>query len=99
MVETNLEQTIRAKRAEILQLAAEHGARNIRVFGSVARGEANADSDVDFLVELEPGRSLLDQGALIQDLEELLGCRVDVIEPRALHWYIKDRVLAEAIPL
>ena len=79
--------------------AAEHGARNIRVFGSVARGEANADSDVDFLVELEPGRSLLDQGALIQDLEELLGCRVDVIEPRALHWYIKDRVLAEAIPL
>jgi hypothetical protein len=99
MSETNLEQTIRAKRAEILRLAAEHGARNIRVFGSIARGEAGAESDVDFLVELEPGRTLLDQAALIQDLEELLGCNVDVVEPEALHWYIRDRVLAEATAL
>jgi len=99
MKETNLEHTIRTKRAEILRLAAEHGARNIRLFGSVVRGEAGTNSDVDFLVELEPGRTLLDQAALLQDLEELLGCRVDVVEPEALHWYVRDRVLAEATPL
>jgi predicted nucleotidyltransferase len=88
-----------SKREEILRIAAEHGARNVRVFGSAARGAAGAESDVDFLVEMEPGRSLLDHVALCQDLEELLGCKVDVVSEKALHWYIRDRVIAEAIPL
>lgn len=87
------------KREEILRLAAKHGARNIRVFGSFARGEALPGSDVDFLVELEPGRSLLDLGALLMDLQDLLGRRVDLVTERALHWYIRERVLKEAVPL
>ncbi|HKP54899.1 MAG TPA: nucleotidyltransferase family protein [Chloroflexia bacterium] len=90
---------LREKRLEILSTAAQHGAFNVRVFGSIARGDSSANSDVDFLVELEPGRSLLDHVALGQDLEELLGCEVDVVEPDGLHWYIRDRVLNEAIPL
>jgi predicted nucleotidyltransferase len=93
---TNLLQT---KREDILRIAAHHGATNIRIFGSAARGEAGPDSDVDFLVELEPGRSLLDHVALLQDLEDLLGCKVDLVEPEGLHWYIRDRVLREAVPL
>jgi predicted nucleotidyltransferase len=88
-----------SKREEILQIAARHGAHNVRVFGSVARGEATPESDLDFLVELEPGRSLLDHVALLQDLESLLGRKVDLVEPEALHWYIRDRILQEAIPL
>ena len=71
----------------------------MRVFGSAARGEAGPDSDIDFLVELEPGRSLFDYAALWHDLEALLGRKVDVVEPEGLHWYIRDRVLKEAIPL
>jgi predicted nucleotidyltransferase len=90
---------LESKREEILQIAARHGAHNVRVFGSVARGEAQPESDVDFLVELEPGRSLLDHVALLQDLEILLGRKVDLVEPQALHWYIRDRILQEAIPL
>ncbi len=90
---------LREKRSEILSTAAQHGAFNVRVFGSIARGDSSANSDVDFLVELEPGRSLLDHVALLQDLEELLGCEVDLVEPEGLHWYIRDRVLNEAIPL
>lgn len=90
---------LQTKREEILRITARHGATNIRVFGSVARGEAGPDSDVDFLVELEPGRSLLDHVALLQDLEDLLGCKVDLVEPEGLHWYIRDRVLQEAMPL
>lgn len=91
--------TLKNKRSEILAIAARYGASNIRVFGSVARGEENPDSDIDFLVEIEPGRSLLDQIALMQDLERLLGCKVDVAEPDTLHEKIRDRVLQEAIPL
>ena len=90
---------IQEKREEILSLAAKHGASNVRIFGSVARGEDRLDSDVDFLVEIEAGRSLLDHIALIQDLEDLLGRKVDVAEVENLHWYIRDRVLQEAIPL
>src|SRR5437762_13209582 len=88
-----------AKREEILRIAAKHGAYNVRVFGSVARGEAGPESDVDFLLEMEPNRSLLDQGALWQDLADLLGREVDIVEPEALHWYIRDRVLKVAVPL
>lgn len=87
------------KRDEILRLAARHGARNVRVFGSVARGEATVDSDIDLLVELEPGRTLFDLGRLIMDLGDMLGRKVDVVEADSLHWYIRDRVLREAVPL
>jgi uncharacterized protein len=87
------------KRDEILRIAARHGARNVRVFGSVARGEAGADSDLDLLVEMEPGRTLLDLGRLIMDLRDMLGREVDVVEADSLHWYIRDRVLREAVPL
>jgi len=94
-----IREVLKEKRKEVLRLAAIHGARKVRVFGSVARGEAGPTSDIDFLVELEPGRSLLDHVALKQDLEDLLSCRVDVVTERALHWYIRDRIVAEAVPL
>ncbi|MGC2433351.1 MAG: nucleotidyltransferase family protein, partial [Desulfobaccales bacterium] len=74
-----LPQILQEKRQEILEIAARHGASNIRVFGSMARGEADAQSDVDILVELEEGRSLFDLGGLLMDLENLLGCKVDVV--------------------
>ncbi|EDZ93366.1 DNA polymerase beta domain protein region [Limnospira maxima CS-328] len=95
----NLPERLQEKREEILALAAQYGASNIRVFGSVARGEADADSDVDFLVEMQPGRSLLDMGGLLMELEELLGCRVDIITEKGLRPRIRQQVLAEAIPL
>jgi len=87
------------KRDEILALAAKHGATQLRVFGSVARGEATADSDIDFLVDLEPGRSLFDQGGLLMDLQDLLGRKVDVVTPKGLRARIRDEVLAQAVPL
>jgi predicted nucleotidyltransferase len=87
------------KRAMILALAAKHGARNVRVFGSVSRGEAGPQSDIDILVDLEPGRSLMDLGGLLMDLEDLLGHKVDVVTEKGLHWYIRDKVLKEAVRL
>lgn len=90
---------LNSKRQEILKIASLHGASNIRVFGSVSRGEAGPDSDLDLLVDMETKRSLLDHVALVQDLEDLLGCKVDVVTERALHWYIKDSVMTEAVPL
>ena len=87
------------KRNEILGIAARHGAFNVRVFGSVARGEADKDSDIDFLVEMQPGRSLLDLGGLQYELEAALGCRVDVVTERGLKARIRDRVVREAAPL
>jgi len=90
---------VMAERDRICEIAARHGARNIRIFGSVVRGEAEAGSDLDLLVDLEPDRSLLDLVALKQDLEALLGVPVDLAEPASLHWYIRDRVMAEAVPL
>jgi predicted nucleotidyltransferase len=94
-----IQEILESKREEILKIAARHGARNVRVFGSVARGEASADSDVDFLVDVGPQHSTFFPGGLVADLEHLLGRRVDVVEPEALHWYIRDRVLSEATPL
>ncbi len=87
------------KRDDVLRLAGRHGARNIRVFGSVARGEERDTSDLDLLVEWEAGRSLLDHVALVQDLEELLGTKVHLGTERSLHWYVRDRILKEATPL
>jgi len=95
----DIRQELREKRADILRIAASHGARNVRVFGSVARGEADAASDIDFLVELEPGRSLLDHAALLLDLQALLGRRVDVVSDRGIKPRIRERVLREAVPL
>lgn len=87
------------RREAILAAAAEHGAHNLRLFGSVVRGQVREGSDLDVLVALDPDRSLLDHVALIQDLEDLLGCRVDVVNESVLHRSIRDRVLAEALPL
>jgi uncharacterized protein len=92
-------EVIDKQRDQILALAAKRGAFNIRVFGSVARGEADSKSDVDFLVDLEDGRSLFDLGGLLMDLQKLLGRNVDVVTEAGLHWYIKDRVLKEAKPV
>ena len=92
--------TLRAeRREEILQLAERRGAHSLRVFGSVARGEANANSDLDLLVAWEPGRSLLDHAGLVQDLEELLGVKVHVGTENSLHWFARARILREATPL
>jgi uncharacterized protein len=90
---------LRGRKAEILRLAAIHGATNVRVFGSVARGEARDESDVDFLVDLGRSRSLLDLGGLSEDLRELLSRPVDVVTERGLKARIRDRVLREAVPL
>ena len=87
------------RREEILRLAARRGAHNLRVFGSVARGEANDGSDLDLLVAWDPDRSLLDHAGLVQDLQELLGMKVHVGTERSLHWYVRDRILREATPL
>lgn len=92
-------EVLKEKRDEVLRIAAKHGARNVRLFGSVARGEAGEESDIDLLVEMEPGRSLLDHAALLLDLQELLGCGVDVVTDRGLKSRIKERVLKEAMPL
>jgi uncharacterized protein len=94
-----LEELRKEKREAILRICAEHGARNVRVFGSVARGEAEEQSDIDLLVEMEPGRTLLDLGGLLMDLRSLLGQNVDVVTERGLKPRIRERVLAEAVAL
>ncbi|MBW2343919.1 MAG: nucleotidyltransferase family protein [Deltaproteobacteria bacterium] len=95
----SLDEKLREKREEILRIAAKHGALNVRVFGSVARGEADEKSDVDFLVEMEPGRSLFDLGELLMDLRELLGRDVDVVTENSIYWLLRRRILHEAKPL
>lgn len=90
---------LRDKRDAILKLAAAFGASRIRLFGSYARGEADDASDVDFLVDLEPGRSLFDLGGLQYELEQLIGRRVDVVTEKGLKPRIRDRVLREAVAL
>ena len=93
------EQLLRSKRLEILQIAARHGATNVRVFGSVARGEARPDSDVDFLVNMEVNRSLLDLARMLRELETLLNCPVDVVTEAGLRPRLRPQVLKEARPL
>ena len=90
---------VRVHRDEILRLAREHGAYNLRLFGSMARGDERSDSDLDMLVEMEAGRSLIDHMALKQDLEALLGREVDVVTEKSLHPRIREKVLREAISL
>jgi len=95
----SIRQFIQSKRQDILRVASQHGASNVRLFGSVVRDEASPDSDVDLLVEMAPDRSLLDRVALKQDLEALLGHDVDVLTDRSLHWLLRRRILKEAKPL
>jgi len=96
-METN--ELLKEKRQDILRIAKRYGAYNVRVFGSAARGEAGPNSDIDFLVELEPNRSLFDLGGLLMDLKSLLGREVDVVTEQRLHWYIRNRVMQETLPL
>jgi predicted nucleotidyltransferase len=90
---------IRERRSEILDRASHHGARNVRVFGSAARGDAGPSSDVDLLVEMEPGRSLLDFVGLWQELEDLLGLKVDLVSEGGISPYLREQILSEAIAL
>ena len=94
-----IDEVLGGRREEILRVAARHGARNVRVFGSLARGEADETSDIDILVELEPGRTLFDLGGLLMDLRDLLGRDVDVVTERGLKPRIRSRVLQEAVAL
>ncbi len=94
-----LNDLLHEKREDILQLAKEYGAYNVRVFGSVARGEADEKSDIDLLVDMEEGRTLFDLGGLLIDLQETLNCNVDVATEKILRDRIKERVLKDAIPI
>lgn len=92
-------QLVRAKREEIQRIAAQHGARNVRIFGSVARGDARQESDVDFLIDAGPVTSSWFPAGLILDLEDLLGKHVDVVTEDGLDPLLRDRVLREAVPI
>ncbi len=95
----SLDELIKTKREDILRTAAKYGAYNVRVFGSVARGEADEKSDIDLLVDMEPNRSLLELAGLLIELEELLGHNVDVMTEKGLRDRIRERVLKEAVAL
>lgn len=94
-----LEELRQNSRSEILRLANQHGAKNVRVFGSLVRGTASSLSDLDLLVEFSADRSLLDQIALQQELETLLKCRVDLVEPGGVSPYLAEAIIAEAVLL
>jgi predicted nucleotidyltransferase len=91
--------SLRERREEIFAAAARHGAHSVRGFGSVARGQAGASSDVDFLVDMGDESTLFDRAALLVELRELLGCDVDVVTAEALKPRLRERILAEAVPL
>jgi len=90
---------LKSRREEILGIAAKHGAQNVRVFGSVARGDADSQSDIDLLVEFKRGTTLLGHAALMQELEDLLGVKVDVVSERGLRDRVRERVLREAVAI
>ena len=90
---------LKSRREEILRIAAKHGAQNVRVFGSVARGDADSQSDIDLLVEFKRGTTLLVHAALMQELEDLLGVKVDVVSERGLRDRVRERVLREAVAI
>ena len=93
----DIDAALKEKRDAILRITTRYGAHDVRVFGSVARGEADPTSDVDFLVRLEPGVTLLTHAAMVRELEELLGRKVDVVSERGLRSRIRDRILREAV--
>jgi predicted nucleotidyltransferase len=99
MMKMRAEKLLKEKRHAVMALAAKHGARNPRIFGSVARGESGPESDIDLLVKMEEGRSLLDLSALALDLRDLLGVKVDVVSEDGLYWLLRRRILKEARPL
>ncbi len=94
-----VEETLREKRDEILRIAEKHGARNVRVFGSVVHGEATEASDIDLLVDTSEEISPWFPAALVEELEETLGKRVDVVTTNGLYWLLRRRILKEARPL
>jgi uncharacterized protein len=96
---TSLKELLQENREEILKIATKHGAYNLRIFGSVARGEERQDSDVDFLVDMESDRNLLDRIGLMQDLEDLLGRKVDVATVKVLRDFCREGILKDAVPL
>lgn len=98
-IHDNARNLLQSKRDDILRVAAMHGARNVRVFGSVARGEADERSDIDLLVDMEEGRTLFDMGGLLMDLRELLHRDVDIVTEKGLKPRMRERVLREAKPL
>ena len=91
--------TLQSKKNQIIELAAKYGASNVRLFGSVCRGDEREDSDVDLLVDMQESRNLFDLIGLQQDLEKMLGKKVDVITPNGIHRHLRGRILAEAAPL
>ena len=95
----NIEDILSIKREEILRIAGKHGARNVRVFGSVVRGEAKENSDIDFLVDVDPVHSPWFPAGLILDLEEALGRKIDVLTEDSIYWLLRRRILKEARPL
>lgn len=95
----SLSNILKNRREDIIRVAGQYGARNVRVFGSMARGEADVDSDLDIIVEMEPGSSLLDIIAIKQDIEDLLGRKVDIVTEASISPYIRDTVLKEAVNL
>jgi uncharacterized protein len=90
---------IKMRRDEVLALAAKHGARNVRVFGSMVRGDNTPASDIDFLVTMDKNSSLFDQAELLCELEEMFGCKIDLVDEPRLYALIRDRILAESRPL
>jgi predicted nucleotidyltransferase len=95
----SLKNILKQRRSEIYKIADHYGVNNIRVFGSVGKEMEEPDSDVDFLVDLENGRTLLDLGGMAYDLQQLLGRKIDIVTEKGLHWYIKETILNEAEPL
>ena len=95
----SIHELLQERREDILRIAAQHGASHVRIFGSVARGEERQDSDVDFLVDMQETSSLFDLIGLQQDIEKVLGQRVDVLTPDGINRYLRDRILGEAAPL
>jgi hypothetical protein len=98
-MQMGLPEDVLKRRDEVMQIAIAHGVTRIQMFGSVVRGEETPESDLDFLVEFQAGRNLIDQVALVQDLEDLFGRSVDVVTEGGLHWYIREQVLQEAVTL
>jgi hypothetical protein len=96
---TDIRRFLQEKRSEIIRIAGKHGAYNIRIFGSVVRGETGPDSDIDFLIDAGPTTSSWFPAGLILDLQEILGRPVEVVTEKALNPYIREHVLREAVPL